>query len=101
MREPRNALVRQYQALVEAEGASVEFTDGGIREIARIAADLNNRMENIGARRLRTVLTTLLEELLFDLPDKGPGETLIVTGDFVRERLDRIVSDDDLSRYIL
>lgn len=101
LREPRNALVRQYQALVEAEGASVEFTDGGIREIARIAADLNNRMENIGARRLRTVLTTLLEELLFDLPDEGPGETLIVTGDFVRERLDRIVSDDDLSRYIL
>ena len=101
LREPRNALVRQYQALVEAEGASVKFTDGGIGEIARIAADLNNRMENIGARRLRTVLTTLLEELLFDLPDEGRGETLVVTGDFVREKLDKIVSDDDLSRYIL
>ena len=101
LREPRNALVRQYRALVEAEGASVKFTDGGISEIARIAADLNDRMENIGARRLRTVLTTLLEDLLFDLPDEGRGETVVVTADFVKERLDKIVSDDDLSRYIL
>ncbi len=101
LREPRNALVRQYQALVEADGASVEFTDGGIEEIARIAAELNDRMENIGARRLRTVVTTLLEDLLFDLPDKGRGDTVVVTAAFVRERLDRIASDDDLSRYIL
>lgn len=101
LREPRNALVRQYRALVEAEGASVKFTDGGISEIARIAADLNDRMENIGARRLRTVLTTLLEDLLFDLPDEGRGETVVVTADFVKERLSKIVSDDDLSRYIL
>ena len=101
LREPRNALVRQYRALVETEGAAVEFTDDGIEEIARIAADLNDRMENIGARRLRTVLTTLLEDLLFDLPDEGTGETVVVTAEFVRERLDRIASDDDLSRYIL
>ena len=101
LREPRNALVRQYRALVEADGASVEFTDGGIGEIARIAAELNDRMENIGARRLRTVLTTLLEDLLFDLPDEGRGETVVVTADFVKERLSKIVSDDDLSRYIL
>ena len=101
LREPRNALVRQYCALVETEGASVEFTDDGIEEIARIAADLNDRMENIGARRLRTVLTTLLEDLLFDLPDEQRDETVVVTADFVRERLDRITSDDDLSRYIL
>ena len=101
LREPRNALVRQYRALVDTEGAEVEFTDDGIEEIARIAADLNDRMENIGARRLRTVLTTLLEDLLFDLPDEGRGETVTVTADFVQERLDRITSDDDLSRYIL
>lgn len=101
LREPRNALVRQYRALVETEGASVEFTDDGIEEISRIAAELNDRMENIGARRLRTVLTTLLEELLFDLPDEQRGETVVVTAEFVRERLDRIASDDDLSRYIL
>ena len=101
LREPRNALVRQYRALVETEGASLEFTDDGIEEIARIAADLNDRMENIGARRLRTVLTTLLEDLLFGLPDEGVGETVVVSADFVRERLERIASDDDLSRYIL
>ena len=101
LQEPRNALVRQYRALVETEDAAVEFTDEGIQEIARIAADLNDRMENIGARRLRTVLTTLLEDLLFDLPDEGTGETVVVTAEFVRERLDRIASDDDLSRYIL
>ncbi len=99
--EPRNALVRQYQALVEAEGAKVDFTENGIGEIARVAADLNDRLENIGARRLRTVLTTLLEELLFDLPDQGADQTVVVTAEFVRERLDRIVTDDDLSRYIL
>ena len=101
LREPRNALVLQYRALVDTEGAEVEFTDEGIEEIARVAADLNDRMENIGARRLRTVLTTLLEDLLFDLPDEGRGETVVVTAEFVRERLDRIASDDDLSRYIL
>ncbi len=101
LREPRNALVRQYQALVEAEGAKVEFTENGIGEIARVAADLNDRLENIGARRLRTVLTTLLEDLLFDLPDEGGDQTVVVTAEFVRERLDRIVTDDDLSRYIL
>ena len=101
LREPRNALVLQYCALVETEGASVNFTDEGIDEIARIAADLNDRMENIGARRLRTVLTTLLEDLLFDLPDDQRDETVVVTADFVRERLDSIASDDDLSRYIL
>jgi len=101
LREPRNALVLQYRALVDTEGAEVRFTDEGIEEIARIAADLNDRMENIGARRLRTVLTTLLEDLLFDLPDEGVGDTVVVTAGFVRERLDRIASDDDLSRYIL
>ena len=101
LREPRNALVLQYGALVETEGALVDFTEEGIQEIAGIAADLNDRMENIGARRLRTVLTTLLEDLLFDLPEKGRGEKLVVTAPFVRSRLERIAADGDLSRYIL
>ena len=101
LQEPRNALVRQYQAMVETEGATVEFTDDGIHEIARIAADLNDRMENIGARRLRTVLTTLLEELLYALPDEHQGDTVVVSKEFVTERLDKITSDEDLSRYIL
>ncbi len=101
LREPRNALVHQYRALVETEGASVEFAADGVKEIARIAADLNDRMENIGARRLRTVLTTLLEDLLYDLPEEKQGETVVVTAEFVKEHLESIASDDDLSRYIL
>ncbi|MDH3224983.1 MAG: AAA family ATPase, partial [Gemmatimonadota bacterium] len=101
LQEPRNALVRQYQALVATEGARVEFSEGGIREIARIAAELNDRMENIGARRLQTVLTTLLEDLLYELPDPGRTETVAITADFVIERLSAISQDEDLSRYIL
>ncbi|MBV9773349.1 MAG: ATP-dependent protease ATPase subunit HslU, partial [Gemmatimonadetes bacterium] len=69
LQEPKNALLTQYRALVAAEGASLEFTDEGVRAIAKVAATVNDRMENIGARRLHTVLTTLLEEILFDLPD--------------------------------
>ncbi|HEX2092160.1 MAG TPA: ATP-dependent protease ATPase subunit HslU, partial [Longimicrobiaceae bacterium] len=71
LREPKNALLTQYRALVAADGATLEFTDDGVEAIARIAATVNDRMENIGARRLHTVLTTLLEEYLFDLPDSG------------------------------
>ena len=69
MTEPENALTKQYAALVAAEGATLEFAPEGIREVARIATILNERMENIGARRLHTVLTTLLEDTLYDLPD--------------------------------
>src|SRR5690606_35642478 len=98
--EPKNALLRQYQELVATEGATLVFTDDAIREIARIAADVNARMENIGARRLHTVLTTLLEDILFDLPDEGRGE-IVVDAAAVRERLKRAVEDEDLRRYIL
>ena len=69
MTEPENALVKQYQALVAAEAATLEFTADGIAEVARIAALANGRMENIGARRLHTVMATLMEDLLFDLPE--------------------------------
>ncbi|MQA89903.1 MAG: ATP-dependent protease ATPase subunit HslU [Gemmatimonas sp.] len=100
LQEPKNALLTQYQALVAAEGASLSFTDDGVREIASTAASLNNRMENIGARRLHTVLTTLLEQVLFDLPDEGIGET-VVDGERVRQRLKTIVEDEDLRRFIL
>ena len=100
MTEPENALTKQYGALVESEGASLKFTDDGIAEIARIAAHVNDRMENIGARRLHTVMTTLLEEVLYDLPDKGVGE-IIVDRALVTERLSAIVEDEDLRRYIL
>jgi ATP-dependent HslUV protease ATP-binding subunit HslU len=100
LQEPKNALLNQYRALVETEGASISFTDDGVKEIARIAAELNNRMENIGARRLQTVMTTLLEEVLYQLPEESPGQVL-VDKDFVREHLDAIVQDEDLRRYIL
>jgi ATP-dependent HslUV protease ATP-binding subunit HslU len=100
--EPKNALVRQYQALVDAEGVRLDITDDGVREVARIAADVNGRMENIGARRLHTVMTTLLEDILFDLPDdKAKGSTITIDGTFVRDRLKSVVEDEDLRKYIL
>jgi ATP-dependent HslUV protease ATP-binding subunit HslU len=100
LREPKNALLDQYTAMIETEGAKIEFTDDGVEEIARIAMELNERMENIGARRLRTVMTTLLEEVMFELPE-GLGHPVLVDRDFVRERLKKVADDEDLSRYIL
>src|SRR5690606_32464874 len=99
--EPKNALLRQYQALVQAEGVELEFTEDGVREIARTAAQVNERLENIGARRLHTVLTTLLEDILFDLPEGADGGKIVVDAQVVRERLKSIVEDEDLRRYIL
>ncbi|MEZ4417433.1 MAG: ATP-dependent protease ATPase subunit HslU [Gemmatimonadota bacterium] len=100
LKEPQNALVTQYCAMIETEGAELRFTDEGVDEIARIAMEVNERMENIGARRLQTVLTTLLEDVLFDLPESGSRE-ILVDPTFVRERLQSIVEDEDLRRYIL
>jgi ATP-dependent HslUV protease ATP-binding subunit HslU len=98
--EPENALTRQYKALVAAEGMELEFTADGIAEIARVAYLANDRMENIGARRLHTVMATLMEDLLFDLPD-FPEKRVLFDAVQVRERLARVVNDDDLRRYIL
>jgi ATP-dependent HslUV protease ATP-binding subunit HslU len=100
MTEPENALTKQYAALCAAEGATLEFSDEGIREVARIAAILNERMENIGARRLHTVLTTLLEDTLYDLPDV-PDKHIVFDQARVKQRLDEIVQDEDLRKYIL
>jgi len=100
MTEPENALTKQYAALVEADGAKLEFNADGIAEIARIAALVNERMENIGARRLHTVMTTLLEDVLFELPDRGNG-SIVVNQAVVRERLKAVVEDEDLRKYIL
>jgi ATP-dependent HslUV protease ATP-binding subunit HslU len=100
MTEPENALTKQYAALVAADGAQLEFTEDGIAEIARIAATVNSRMENIGARRLHTVMTTQLEETLFDLPDVAE-KRIVVNAEVVREKLKAIVEDEDLRRYIL
>jgi ATP-dependent HslUV protease ATP-binding subunit HslU len=100
MTEPENALTKQYSALVAAENASLDFTADGVAEIARIAAIANQRMENIGARRLHTVMTTLLEETLFLLPDKSI-ENVTVNRGLVQDRLKAIVEDEDLRKYIL
>jgi ATP-dependent HslUV protease ATP-binding subunit HslU len=98
--EPRNALIRQYTALLATEAVTLTFTEDAVRELARIAVEVNTRTENIGARRLQTVMERLLDELSFDAPDT-PGRSVAIDGDFVRERLGDIVRDDDLSRYIL
>ena len=100
MTEPENALTKQYSALVQSEGATLEFTSDGIAEVAKLAAQVNDRMENIGARRLHTVMSTLLEDFLYELPDRGKG-TITVNAALVRERLKRIADDEDLRKYIL
>lgn len=98
--DPEHALTKQYAALVEAEGAALTFTDDGIREVARIATRVNERMENIGARRLHTVMTTLLEDVLYELPDRG-RDPINVNAELVIARLQAIVEDEDLRKYIL
>jgi ATP-dependent HslUV protease ATP-binding subunit HslU len=100
MTEPENALTKQYQALCAAEGAKLEFTGDGIEEIARIATIVNERLENIGARRLHTVMTTLLEDVLYDLPDVE-DKRFVFDAKLVRERLLKIVEDEDLRKFIL
>ncbi|HEX7069565.1 MAG TPA: ATP-dependent protease ATPase subunit HslU, partial [Rhodothermales bacterium] len=99
--QPQNALLKQYAALLKSESVEITFTDDAVREIARIAARVNEEVENIGARRLHTILTTLLEEILFDVPDKLPSETVTVDAGMVQQRLGAIVQNRDLSQYIL
>ena len=98
---PENALLKQYKALLQTEGVELEFSKESIREIAKIATEVNEQVENIGARRLHTILTTLLDEILFDVPDKLPSDIVRITPEIVKEKLDAIVKDRDLSKFIL
>ncbi len=98
--EPRNALVIQYQELLRTEGVELDFPDEAVEEIARLAAEVNDRAENIGARRLHTIMENLLEDVSFEAPDMH-GVRVNVTGEMVREKLQDIVKSEDLSRYIL
>ncbi|MCP9438800.1 MAG: ATP-dependent protease ATPase subunit HslU [Nitrospira sp.] len=98
--EPKGALVRQYQALLATEGLTVEFTRDGLEAIADMAVQVNERTENIGARRLFTIMERLLEEISFAGPE-WPDKVVQITADYVRERLKDVVKDQDLSRYIL
>ncbi|HCL00170.1 MAG TPA: HslU--HslV peptidase ATPase subunit [Candidatus Marinimicrobia bacterium] len=97
---PRNALLKQYAALLETENVELTIDDDAVEEIAGLAAEVNEKMENIGARRLHTVLTTLLEEVLFLIPDKSIKK-VNVSRDMVIEKLSDVIKDRDLSRYIL
>ncbi len=98
--EPKNALIRQYHELMKTESIDLQFNDEAIREMARIAETVNERTENIGARRLHTIMEKLLEDLSFNAPDRS-GEKVMIGFEQVRERLAKISEDQDLSRYIL
>lgn len=98
---PQNALLKQYTALLQTEGVVIKFTDSAIKEVAKTAALVNDQVENIGARRLHTILTTLLEDILFEVPDKMPKSEVEISGEMVNSKLDKIVKNRDLSKYIL
>jgi ATP-dependent HslUV protease ATP-binding subunit HslU len=98
--EPQNALTIQYRALLDTEGVEVEFTEDGIREIAAFAQRVNEETENIGARRLYTLMEKVLHDLSYEAPERS-GEKVAVDAGYVRERLQEIQQDRDLSRYIL
>jgi ATP-dependent HslUV protease ATP-binding subunit HslU len=98
--EPKNALIRQYEALMATEGIHLQFADGAIRELARIATQVNSQTENIGARRLHTIMEKLLEELSFDAPEQR-DQSVEIDVEYVRRQLSDIARDEDLSRYIL
>jgi ATP-dependent HslUV protease ATP-binding subunit HslU len=98
--EPHNALIKQYVALLYTESVDIEFTEDAIDEIATLAATVNDKAENIGARRLHTVLEKLLEDISFEAPERRNGR-LVLDREYVREKLSDIVKDEDLSRYIL
>jgi ATP-dependent HslUV protease ATP-binding subunit HslU len=98
--QPRNALIKQYEELLATEGVELRFEDEAIARIAEIASDVNSRTENIGARRLHTVMELLLEEVSFNAADIE-GQTVTITPKYVNDRLKDIVEDQDLSRFIL
>ncbi len=99
---PKNALTKQYEALLAAEDVKLEFSDESLEEIAAIAFEVNSEVENIGARRLHTVVSRLLNDILFDVPDKiGPNAHILITREMVLERLSDMVRNRDLSQYIL
>jgi ATP-dependent HslUV protease ATP-binding subunit HslU len=98
--EPKNSLVKQYCALMETEGVTLKFKKDGLKEIAKYSAELNDQMENIGARRLHTIMEKILDDISFSAPERS-GEKLEISSKFVRDQLEDIVKDQDLSRYIL
>ncbi|GAP64810.1 ATP-dependent protease HslVU, ATPase subunit [Mizugakiibacter sediminis] len=100
LREPNNALTKQYVALLGTEGVALQFTDSGIDRLAEVAHQVNERTENIGARRLHTVMERLLEAISYEAADKS-GEKYLIDAEYVDKRLGKLIGDEDLSRYIL
>ena len=98
--EPENALIKQYTALMETESVKLDYKEDGIAEIAGTAALINARTENIGARRLYTIMERLLDEISFDAPEMT-GKTMVIDATYVKEKLGNLIEDEDLSRYIL
>lgn len=102
LKEPKNALTKQYEALIGAEDVKIEFQDAALEELAEIAFHINEEVENIGARRLHTVMSRLLNEILFDIPDTiGPNAHVVIDKKMVEDKLQGLVKDKDLSHYIL
>ncbi|MDE7168850.1 MAG: ATP-dependent protease ATPase subunit HslU, partial [Mucispirillum sp.] len=100
LKEPENAITKQYTALLEADGVFVSYTDDGIDAIADIACSVNSSNENIGARRLHTIMEKLLEDIAFDAPENASGE-IVINSEYVNSKLGEISSNLDLSKYIL
>ena len=100
LREPKNSLVKQYKALLETEGVELVLTEDAIAEVARVAHEVNERAENIGARRLHAVMEKLLDDISFDA-DHLPEKRVTIDGAIVKSRLDPIMKDEDLAKYIL
>ena len=100
LRDTEGSLIKQYQAMLAVDDCQVEFTEDALEELARLAAELNKRMENIGARRLQTILAQLLDDVLYNVPVTGTGP-LKVDRKYVSDKLDDVIKDEDLSRYIL
>ena len=98
--EPKNALTKQYTSLLETEDVTIKFTDEAIDRLSSLAADVNQKVENIGARRLHTIMETLLEDLSFEA-DEHAGETIEITASYVDDKLKDVVQNQDLSKYIL
>jgi ATP-dependent HslUV protease ATP-binding subunit HslU len=102
LKTPKNALTKQYVAMLEAEGVTLTFSDESLRELASLAFQANLEVENIGARRLQTVMSHLLNDILFDVPEKIPsGSGIEITKDMVSEKLSSLIKNKDLSQYIL
>ena len=100
--EPKNSLTKQYTALIKSEDVEIIFNKDALEEISNKAFIINSEIENIGARRLHTVMSKLLNEILFDIPEKiGPNAKVVITKKMVQEKLDSITQNKDLSEYIL